>query len=121
MLSSTRVSMSGQLVAGRYRLLEAIGSGGMAEVWRAHDEHLDRDVAIKLLEGEPSSKRAEDEARMAAKLVHPNIVQVYDVGTHDNVNFVVMELIDGTPLSRLRDEGRLGPPEQAVEIVAQLA
>jgi eukaryotic-like serine/threonine-protein kinase len=121
MLSSTRMSTSGQLVGGRYRLLEAIGSGGMAEVWRAHDEHLDRDVALKLLTGEPSGTRAENEARMAAKLVHPNIVQVYDVGTHENLDFVVMELVHGTPLSRLRDEGRLGSREKIVEIAAQLA
>src|SRR5215217_4621719 len=86
MASTTNAPLAnGRLIADRYQLLGLLGSGGMAEVWRARDEQLERDVAIKLLHAESGQlgevSAAIDEARMAARLVHPNIVRVYDVGT----------------------------------------
>src|SRR5687767_11694381 len=125
MVSSTGTPAYGRLIADRYRLEKAIGSGGMAAVWRAHDEHLDRDVAIKILNSQaqalqdPSSAAAE-EARLAARLVHPNIVRVYDVGTDHGLQFVVMELVAGQPLNGAESGGPL-EPARAAEIAAQIA
>ena len=124
MASTTNAPLvNGRLIADRYRLLGLLGSGGMAEVWRARDEQLERDVAIKLLHAESGQlgavSAAIDEARMAARLVHPNIVRVYDVGTDGGVDFVVMELVSGALLSQSR--GRTGSTDRIVDVVAQLA
>jgi serine/threonine protein kinase len=86
-------------VAGRYRLLEPIGSGGMGRVYRAHDEVLDREVAVKLLEERPAAGADlgfayAEEARAAARLTHPGIARVYDSGLQDGRCFVTP---DGTP------------------------
>jgi serine/threonine-protein kinase len=103
--------------AGRYRLSGRIATGGMGEVWRARDTALGRDVAVKLLKpeyaGDPVFRtRFEGEARHAARLHHPGVAAVYDVGeqltrTGDVRPFLVMELVDGRPLSSLirRDVG----------------
>jgi serine/threonine protein kinase len=122
MLSSAHAPAEpGQHLENRYRLLEPIGSGGMADVWRAHDEQLDRDVAVKIVHGELSTdserSAAEAEARSAARLVHPNIVRVYDVGRNGDFDFVVMELVQGSPLAELPAL----PTEQIIEIAAQIA
>ncbi len=94
--------MTGQLL-GHYRVLEQIGSGGMGEVYRARDERLGRDVALKLIR--PSSakdpdrvRRFEHEARAAAALNHPNIVAIYDIGVHEGMPFIVSELLEGKTL-----------------------
>ena len=76
----------GRVVAGRYRLEERIGRGGMAAVYRAHDEQLDRAVALKIMRADLGEdplfvKRFEGEARRAASVSHPNVVSVYDFGT----------------------------------------
>src|ERR1022692_4419345 len=78
---------------GPYEILAPIGSGGMGEVYRAHDSRLDRDVAIKVSAAQ-FSERFEREAKAIAALNHSNICQVYDVGP----NYLVMDLIEGTPL-----------------------
>lgn len=97
-----------QTLGGRYRLLEQIGSGGMARVWRAHDEVLDRTVAVKLLTAEDTVdpdefEQAHNEARCAARLAHPNVAAVYDFGTSRRggrgAAYVVMELVGGTLLT----------------------
>jgi eukaryotic-like serine/threonine-protein kinase len=94
--------MTGQLL-GHYRVLEQIGTGGMGEVYRARDERLGRDVALKLVR--PSStkdadrlRRFEQEARAAAALNHPNIVAIYDIGVHEGTPFIVSELLEGNTL-----------------------
>jgi eukaryotic-like serine/threonine-protein kinase len=96
------------MVGGRYRLLEAAGMGGMATVWRAHDEVLDRIVAVKLLTDDQCAdpreiERARTEARYGARLAHPNVAAVYDFGTSRRggrgAAYVVMELVDGALLS----------------------
>src|SRR5215468_2480682 len=89
---------------GHYRIVEKIGAGGMGEVYRAHDHHLDRDVAIKVLPAgmladESARKRFHKEALALSKLNHPNIATIYDFDSEDGVDFLVMELIPGTTLS----------------------
>jgi eukaryotic-like serine/threonine-protein kinase len=107
--------MIGRLISGRYRLIAPLGEGGMATIWRAVDEQLDREVAVKLLRPQFSADpgfaaRFKQEARSAGGLSHPNIVGVYDYGTDgaDGDQYIVMELIDGSDLSAiLRDRGSL--------------
>src|SRR5687768_2025885 len=109
------VEMIGRLISGRYRLIAPLGEGGMATIWRAVDEQLDREVAVKLLRPQFSSDagfsaRFKQEARSAGGLSHPNIVSVYDYGTDgaDGDQYIVMELIEGRDLAAiLRDRGPL--------------
>jgi len=104
------------LIGGRYRLLDAAGVGGMAIVWRAHDEVLDRTVAVKLLTDDQCAdpreiERARTEARYGARLAHPNVAAVYDFGTSRRggrgAAYVVMELLDGRLLSDHLDRAPL--------------
>src|SRR6202165_4443399 len=94
---------------GPYETLDAIGAGGMGEVWKARDTRLDRIVAIKVSK-EQFSERFQREARAVAALNHPHICTLYDVGP----NFLVMEYIDGTPL-----KGPL-PLDQSLKYAAQI-
>jgi hypothetical protein len=116
----------GERLAGRYELIEPIGSGGMAVVWRARDLRLGRPVAVKLLraelaEDEDVARRFESEARRAASLSHPNVAGVYDTDIDDGRQFIVMELVDGPSVAELLAErGRL-EPEEAVDIAAAAA
>lgn len=118
--------MNEPLILDRYRLVERLASGGSAEVWRAHDEQLDRPVAVKrlhahLLPDEGSRKRLAVEARAAAGLSHPVIVDVYDVDTEGDSPAIVMELVDGESLaSRIARDGPLAPPD-AVRVTADVA
>ena len=113
----------GTLLGGRYRLVELLGQGGMATVYRATDTQLGRDVAVKLLRPEylrdpDFSSRFRFEARSAASLSHPNIVGVHDYGEDPDGPFIVMELVDGEDLaSILRANGAL-PPRQAARIAS---
>ena len=98
-------------LAGRYELVEVVGRGGMGEVWAARDLRLGRSVAVKLLNPTMASdggvrERFETEARSAARLSHPSVVQVFDSGEHDGVPFLVMELLPGRTLA---DEVATGP------------
>ena len=97
---------------GHYRIVERIGAGGMGEVYRAHDEHLERDVALKVLSAgvlndESIRKRFRREALALSKLNHPNIATVFDFATQDGVDFLAMELIRGAPLTDSVDAGPL--------------
>jgi eukaryotic-like serine/threonine-protein kinase len=115
--------MQGQLVAGRYRLADSIGSGGMGRVWRAHDEVLHRAVAIKELtaalyvsesEQERLLARTRAEARAAARINHSAVVTVHDVLEHDGRPWIVMELVEGYSLAdAVKEQGRLEPAEAA--------
>src|SRR5262245_7427198 len=96
---------------GRYEITAALDAGGMGQVFRAWDPSLRRDVAVKLLRDEVAEdparrQRLLEEARAAGSLNHPNIIAVYDVGTNEDVAFIVTELIDGT---KLRQEVERGP------------
>lgn len=115
--------MQGQLVAGRYRLADSIGSGGMGRVWRAHDEVLHRAVAIKELtaalyvaEGDRDRllARTRAEARAAARINHSAVVTVHDVLEHDGRPWIVMELVEGYSLAdAVKEHGRMEPAEAA--------
>ncbi|SNY71029.1 serine/threonine-protein kinase [Paractinoplanes atraurantiacus] len=121
--------MNGQLLGGRYRLLAPVGRGGMAVVWRAHDDVLARTVAVKVLApsqvGDPASRdRIRHEARAAAALSHPNVAQVHDYGEMTNGTqvfpYVVMELIPGGTLLRRLCEGPVSP-RFAMRVGAEIA
>jgi eukaryotic-like serine/threonine-protein kinase len=110
---------------GHYQVLEKIGAGGMGEVYRARDEHLDRDVAIKILPpgvlaDELSRKRFHKEAIALSKLNHPNIATIYDFDTQQGVDFLVMEYIAGSALSDQLAKGPL-PESDILRVGLQLA
>jgi serine/threonine-protein kinase len=109
---------------GRYHVLERIASGGMGEVFRAHDAVLAREVAVKVLHrslaGDPAFvDRFRREARAAAGLAHPNIVAVYDWGAVDGIYYMVMEYVRGPSVRHLLNERSRLEPAQAVEILRQ--
>ena len=110
---------------GPYQILSLLGAGGMGEVYRARDPRLGRDVAVKTiaanLVGDPEAlARFQREARSIAALSHPNILAIYDIGSHDGVWYLVTELLQGETLGRRLTRGRL-PWKKAVEIAAAVA
>jgi hypothetical protein len=121
---------AGQLIDGRYRLTGRLGAGGMSVVWRAHDEVLGRDVAVKVLSpdlaADPETlRRIRLEARSAAQLRHPHVVEVHDFGETADTDakplpYVVMELVEGRSLAQLLTGGAL-PWRLAVLVGAQVA
>ena len=91
---------AGTELAGRYALAELLGSGGMGEVWRASDRQLERPVAVKVMRDRlEDARRFQREARIAARLQHPGITVIHDVGTHDAQPFIVMELLHCSDLA----------------------
>ncbi|MFF1687535.1 MULTISPECIES: protein kinase [unclassified Streptomyces] len=115
--------MQGLLLAGRYRLGDSIGRGGMGRVWRAHDEVLHRAVAVKELTAAQYVQeadravllaRTQTEARAAARINHPAVVTVHDVLEHDDRPWIVMELVEGPSLAdAVKEHGRIQPREAA--------
>ena len=125
-----RAIEKGQLVAGRYRLMESIGSGGMGVVWRAEDERLERTVAIKHLVVRPglsdmktegARRRAMREARIAARLQHRNAIALFDVAEHDGEPCLVMEFLLSRSLSVVLAERGALPAGEVADIGAQVA
>ena len=118
--------MGSRILAGRYELLEKIGEGGMAVVFRAKDRVLSRFVAVKILRPEYTKDQQfiesfRKESQLAASIVDPNIVNVYDVGREGNIYYIVMELVEGFPLSdTIKREAPLDP-RRAVFIARQIA
>lgn len=116
----------GMFLGDRYEILEPIGNGGMSDVYKAKCHKLNRFVAIKVLKQEFSQdanfvSKFRIEAQSAAGLVHPNIVNVYDVGDEDGIHYIVMELVEGITLKRyIEKKGRLSTKE-AVSIAIQVA
>lgn len=116
----------GDTIADRYRLDGVLGSGGMSRVYRAHDNVLERDVALKVLHDKLSDdpsyvERFRREARAIARLSHPNIVTVIDRGQVDSAEFIVFELVRGANLKQLLSERRYLPVREALAIVHQAA
>jgi serine/threonine-protein kinase len=111
---------------GRYQLLNPIGGGGMATVYQARDLVLGRMVAVKLLREQYSAdpqfvERFKREAQSAARLAHPNIASVYDVGNEDGLHYIVMEYVPGETLRERITRSAPMPPDEVVEIGAQIA
>ncbi|WP_456151679.1 Stk1 family PASTA domain-containing Ser/Thr kinase [Desulfofundulus luciae] len=117
--------MIGRQLGNRYEILEQLGGGGMAIVYKGRDTFLNRLVTIKVLRPEFSSdkdftRRFRREAQAVASLSHPNIVSIYDVGQEDDIQYLVMEYVDGEDLKTvIRREGALSP-EKAVQIAFQV-
>jgi serine/threonine protein kinase/WD40 repeat protein len=115
--------MTGQIIS-HYRIIEKIGAGAMGEVFRARDERLGRDVALKLIRPASSSnpdhlRRFELEARAAAALNHPNIVAIYDVGLNEGSPYIVCELLEGKTLRKRLAEGQ-PPVRLAIDYAGQI-
>ena len=120
------MNLEGKIIGNRYEILEIIGKGGMATVYKAQDLVLKRYVAIKVLREEFTTdeefiKRFNTEAQSAASLTHPNIVSIYDVGNEDNVYYIVMELIQGKTLKQIIDEDGVLPWKWSLNIATQIA
>jgi serine/threonine protein kinase len=123
--SATDVTISSGTKLGRYEIRSQIGAGGMGEVYRARDEKLNRDVAIKVLPAALSQDvdrllRFEQEAQAAGALNHPNILAVYDVGLHDGAPYIVSELLEGEELREQLNDGSL-PQRKALDFAQQIA
>lgn len=116
----------GEILGGRYEILKRIGSGGMADVYMAKDQKLNRNVAVKVLkreyvDDEKFLKKFQIEAQAVASLTHPNIVNIYDVGAENGVNYIVMELAGGITLKEyIKKKGYLSPQE-TVDVSIQIA
>src|ERR1019366_9284363 len=122
--ASDRDSLVGSEL-GHYRIAERIGAGGMGEVYRARDEHLARDVAIKVLPpgtliDESARKHFHKEALILSQLNHPNVATIYDFDTQRGVDFLVMEYIPGITLSEKVAAGPL-PEKEVLRLGVQLA
>ena len=120
------MNLEGRIVGNRYEILEKIGNGGMATVYKAQDTILKRYVAVKVLREEFTTdeefiRRFNTEAQSAASLAHPNIVSIYDVGTEDNIYYIVMELIQGKTLKEIIDEDGVLPWKWSLDIAIQIA
>ena len=120
------MNLEGKLIGKRYEIIEKIGNGGMATVYKAQDIVLKRYVAVKVLREEFTTdeefiRRFNTEAQSAASLTHPNIVSIYDVGTEDNIYYIVMELIQGKTLKEIIDEDGVLPWKWSLDIAIQIA
>ncbi len=120
------MNLEGKILGNRYEILEIIGKGGMATVYKAQDKMLKRYVAVKVLREEFTTdeefiKRFNTEAQSAASLTHPNIVSIYDVGIENNIYYIVMELIQGKTLKQIIDEDGVLPWKWALNVAIQIA
>ena len=119
--------LEGKVLGNRYEIIEKVGNGGMATVYKAEDKVLKRNVAVKILRDEFTTdeefiKRFEIEAQSAARLVHPNIVSIFDVGVEENLYYIVMELIQGKTLKEIIVEERGPLPwKWSVNVAIQIA
>ncbi|MBU8877779.1 Stk1 family PASTA domain-containing Ser/Thr kinase [Bacillus sp. FJAT-29790] len=115
----------GKRLSGRYKILEIIGGGGMANVYLAHDMILDRDVAVKMLRLDFANddefiRRFHREAQSATSLAHPNIVSIYDVGEEDSIYYIVMEYVAGQTLKQYIQKNSPVRMDEAIDIMRQL-
>src|SRR5687768_14570559 len=123
-VSAARTHMTGETIS-HYRVLEKLGDGATAEVYKAEDLALGRPVALKLVPRELSADhgmiaRFQHEARTASSLNHPNICTIYEIAEHEGRHFIVMELLEGQVLSRAIG-GRPVPSDRVIELGIQIA
>lgn len=121
-----RIIKSGMVIAERYEILEKIGTGGMSDVYKAKDHKLNRHVAVKILKQEFSENanfvsKFRVEAQAAAGLMHPNIVNVYDVGQEEGIYFIVMELVEGITLKKYIEKKARLSYKEAISIAIQVS
>jgi len=119
------LSLAPGVTIDSYEIVTQLGAGGMGEVYRARDRKLDRDVALKILPREYATsqehlRRFEQEARAASALNHPGIVTIYEIGQHDDIAYIAMELVQGRDLRDLLTEGAM-PLKQALRIAGRAA
>ncbi len=116
----------GKMLDERYEILDVLGTGGMAVVYRAYDHRLNRYVAVKILKGELATdqdlrRRFHDESQSVAMLSHPNIVSIYDVNQVEGREFIVMELIDGITLKQyMKKRGGCLNWREALHFISQI-
>jgi eukaryotic-like serine/threonine-protein kinase len=119
------MALAAGTILGQYEIRSPLGAGGMGEVYRAHDTRLDREVAIKVLPeflttDRVRMRRFEQEARAAAALNHPNILAVYQMGTHDGLSYMVSELLEGETLRKRLKRGPM-PLRKVIDYAVQIA
>ncbi|MGI9952342.1 Stk1 family PASTA domain-containing Ser/Thr kinase [Moorellaceae bacterium AZ2] len=117
--------MTGKILDGRYEIKEALGGGGMALVYRGQDRLLNRSVTIKILREQFASDRNfvarfQQEAQAVARLSHPNVVSIYDVGQEEGLHYLVMEYVEGNSLKEVIDQRAPLPAQEAVDIALQI-
>jgi len=122
---SAAVFQIGEVVGGRYEILQLLGEGGMGAVYKAADRALDRFVALKVIRPELASNpailaRFKQELLLAHKVTHRNVIRIYDLGEAEGVMFITMEFIDGKDLRSLIREKAKFTPEEAVEVIQQV-
>ena len=115
----------GDVLGGRYEILQLLGEGGMGAVYKAMDRELDRPVALKLIRPELAANssilaRFKQELLLAHQVTHKNVIRIYDLGDADGVKFITMEFVEGKDLRRLIQEQKKFSPEDAVEITQQI-
>lgn len=113
------------VIDNRYRIIKSLGGGGMANVYLAHDEFLDRDVTLKMMRLDMKNntdlvEHFKREAIAATELVHQNIVQIYDTGEYEGTQYLVMEYVDGMDLKTFISENFPIPYQQVVDIMLQI-
>ena len=116
---------TGEVLAGRYEILQLLGEGGMGAVYKAKDRELDRFVALKLIRRELAANpaivaRFKQELLLSHKVTHKNVIRIYDLGDSDGLKFISMEYVEGRDLRTLILEQKKFPPEEAVEIIQQV-
>ncbi len=116
---------TGEVLGGRYEILQMLGEGGMGAVYKAKDRELDRFVALKLIRRELAANpaivaRFKQELLLSHQVTHKNVIRIYDLGDSDGVKFITMEFVEGQDLRTLILERNKFPPEEAVEIIQQV-
>src|SRR5580700_6952440 len=122
---SAAILQLGDVLGGRYEILQLLGEGGMGAVYKASDRELDRFVALKVIRRELASNpsilaRFKQELLLAHQVTHRNVIRIYDLGEADGVKFITMEFIEGKDLRSLIKEKQKFAPEEAVEIIQQV-
>jgi len=119
------VLQTGDVLGGRYEILQLLGEGGMGAVYKARDRELDRFVALKLIRPELAANpsilaRFKQELLLSREVTHKNVIRIFDLGDADGVKFITMEFVEGQDLRSLIQEKKKFPPEEAVELMQQV-